>query len=146
MTWRARHFGVRWRMTSAVTAFAYPAKFVDEQVRGPFARWRHEHRFEDLGGATRVTDVVDYEVPLGPLGRLFDALVLNRYLTGLLERYGAVTREVLEDRVDGDEAEDDGADARRWRVLGPGGEDGRRQAQQHHDEVGQRLAARGEGA
>lgn len=146
VTWRARHFGVPWRMTSAVTAFAYPAKFVDEQVRGPFARWRHEHRFEDLGGTTRITDRVDYEVPLAPVGRLFDALVLNRYLTGLLERYNAAIRAEaeaggLQDGEDGDEAEDDGADARRWRLFRPGGQDGGGQAEEHHDEVRQRFAA-----
>jgi hypothetical protein len=40
--------------------------FCDQQVRGPFRRWRHEHRFEDLpGGRSRLTDHVEYDPPLG---------------------------------------------------------------------------------
>jgi ligand-binding SRPBCC domain-containing protein len=45
VTWQARHFGIRWRMTSRITQFRRPALFVDEQVSGPFAAFRHEHRF-----------------------------------------------------------------------------------------------------
>jgi hypothetical protein len=45
VTWRARHFGVAFRMTSAITSYEYPGRFVDEQQRGPFRRWWHEHTF-----------------------------------------------------------------------------------------------------
>jgi ligand-binding SRPBCC domain-containing protein len=46
VTWQARHFGLPFRMTSAVTDFDRPYRFVDEQTRGPFASWWHEHCFE----------------------------------------------------------------------------------------------------
>jgi uncharacterized protein (TIGR01777 family) len=41
--------------------------FVDEQVRGPFRHWRHEHRFIpiDEGRCCRLEDVIDYRAPLG---------------------------------------------------------------------------------
>ncbi|AEH37820.1 SRPBCC family protein [Halopiger xanaduensis] len=41
------------------------ATFVDEQVagRGPYERWRHTHRFADLGDATVVHDRIDYRTP-----------------------------------------------------------------------------------
>jgi ligand-binding SRPBCC domain-containing protein len=84
VTWRARHFGIWWRMTSAVVEYERPARFVDEMRRGPFAAWRHEHRFEAHGDGTRMVDVADYRVPLGPLGRLVDTLVLRRYMRRLL--------------------------------------------------------------
>lgn len=51
VTWRARHFGVPWRMTVKITEYEAPHRFVDEQVTGPFARWRHEHRFAPEGPA-----------------------------------------------------------------------------------------------
>src|SRR5688572_25674360 len=71
VTWRARHFGVWWRMTSRISAFDPPGYFVDEQVGGPFRRWRHEHHFESDGdGGTVICDLVDFAAPLGPLGRL----------------------------------------------------------------------------
>lgn len=42
VTWRARHFGIAFRMTSAITSFERPSGFVDEQQQGPFASWWHE--------------------------------------------------------------------------------------------------------
>ena len=42
-------------------------RFVDEQVRGPFSSWRHEHHFADgPGGSTAITDRVEWELP-GPV-------------------------------------------------------------------------------
>lgn len=46
-------------------------QFVDEQVRGPFARWIHTHRFEPLGeGRSQLVDRIDYALPMGALGNL----------------------------------------------------------------------------
>ncbi len=43
--------------------------FVDEQVSGPFRRWRHEHHFADgPGGGTTITDRVHWELPPMPTG------------------------------------------------------------------------------
>ena len=85
VTWRAWHFGIPFRMTSKVVEYERPARFVDAQVRGPFASWRHEHRFAELvDGSTTMTDVVRYRSPLGPIGALVDRLRLERYLVDLL--------------------------------------------------------------
>ncbi|MEU0884252.1 SRPBCC family protein [Lentzea sp. NPDC005914] len=85
VTWQARHFGLPWRMTSRISAFDPPGYFVDEQVEGPFRRWRHEHHFEPDGtGGTVMRDVVDFAAPLGPLGRLAELLVLDRYMPRLI--------------------------------------------------------------
>lgn len=85
VTWRARHFGVPFTMTSTITDLDRPHRFVDQQVDGPFGRWWHEHTFVQDGAATAMTDVVDFASPLGPLGRLVDAVVLTRYMTRLLD-------------------------------------------------------------
>ena len=78
VTFQARHFGVRWRMTARVTAFEPPGYFVDEQVSGPFRRWRHEHHFEPDGhGGTVMRDVIEFAAPLG-------RFVLDRYLPRLI--------------------------------------------------------------
>ena len=45
--------------------------FRDEQVRGPFTRWVHTHRFEpENGGGCTMEDHVDWELPMGAAGRL----------------------------------------------------------------------------
>jgi ligand-binding SRPBCC domain-containing protein len=66
VTWRARHFGITFRMTSALTEYQRPIRFVDEQQRGPFRRWWHEHTFESAAeGKTLMVDVVEFRSPLG---------------------------------------------------------------------------------
>lgn len=99
VTWRARHFGIPFRMTSAITEYERPARFVDEQQRGPFGSWWHEHRFTttDAGG-TLMVDVVRFRSPLGPLGRVADTVVLGRYLPHLLSRRNAWLKQELEAR------------------------------------------------
>ncbi len=89
VTWRARHFGIPFRMTSAITAYDRPHRFVDEQQRGPFRSWWHEHTFVESDVTTAMTDVVRYCVHAGPLGRVVDAVVLRTYMRRLLETRNA---------------------------------------------------------
>src|SRR5690606_26712819 len=80
-----RHFGLRLRLTARVTAAETPRWFADEQVAGPFRRWRHVHRFApDGAGGTVMTDEVDFAAPLGPLGRIAEAVFLRRYMERLI--------------------------------------------------------------
>ncbi|WEL21062.1 SRPBCC family protein [Halorhabdus sp. BNX81] len=50
--------------------------FVDEMSGGPFAHWRHTHRFEAVEGGTRITDHVEYRLAGGALGRLASPLAV----------------------------------------------------------------------
>lgn len=86
VTWSALHFGVRWRMTSRIAELDEPHRFVDEQTRGPFARFRHEHRFEpaESGASTVAHDTVEFAAPLGVLGRLVERPVLRPSLRRLI--------------------------------------------------------------
>jgi ligand-binding SRPBCC domain-containing protein len=99
VTWRARHFGVPFRLTSRITEYERPVRFVDEQQRGPFAFWWHEHTFRDLGSATTLmVDVIRFRSPLGPLGRAVDRGVLGRYMPHLIRQRNAWLRQALEER------------------------------------------------
>lgn len=59
---RLRGVPVRWR--TRIEEYEPPHRFVDRQVRGPYRLWRHEHRFEEIEGGTRMTDRVVYITPL----------------------------------------------------------------------------------
>jgi ligand-binding SRPBCC domain-containing protein len=96
VTWSARHFGVRQKLTTRITAFERPAHFRDSMVSGAFRRFDHDHFFKARGEATEMRDVFDFESPLGPLGRIADALVLTGYLRGFLERRNAVIKQAAE--------------------------------------------------
>ena len=46
VTWRARHFGLWFSLTSEIVIFNRPNHFRDSQLRGPFANFDHDHFFE----------------------------------------------------------------------------------------------------
>lgn len=86
VTWEATHFGVRQHLTSIITEFDPPYRFVDEMVNGAFKRFRHEHIFKLQEDGTLMTDKFDYTSPFGPLGRLADRMFLQSYMVRLLIR------------------------------------------------------------
>jgi len=84
VTWRARHFGIWFTMTSQITALERPSRFVDEQLQGPFRCFRHEHSFTRDGHATVMIDTVIVSSPI--FGRLAERLVLIPYLRRLIHQ------------------------------------------------------------
>ncbi|MYY10654.1 cyclase [Streptomyces sp. SID4919] len=85
VTWEARHFGIKWRMTSRISAYEKPGSFVDEQVAGPFRRWHHTHRFVPDGrGGTVMHDGIRFAAPFGLLGAAVETVVLARYMRNLI--------------------------------------------------------------
>jgi len=84
VTWSARHFGIRFRMTSVVFDVDRPRRFRDRQVRGPFGAFLHTHEFLPAAGGTLMRDTIEFLSPLGPLGRVVDAIVMRRHLIGVI--------------------------------------------------------------
>lgn len=101
VTWRARHFGLPFTMTSRITEWDRPTRFIDEQTRGPFRRFRHEHRFEAVSGRTRMVDDIAFDAPMGPLGWFAERVLLEHYLQRLIEQRGLYVKAVAEGRTDG---------------------------------------------
>ena len=92
---RIRGFPVRWQ--SEISAWEPPYRFVDEQRRGPYRRWRHEHKFESIDGGTAIYDTVDYRGPGWFMEPLVNRLFIRPDVEGifayrheqLLARYGS---------------------------------------------------------
>jgi ligand-binding SRPBCC domain-containing protein len=101
VTWRARHLGMRWTMTSRIVELERPTFFVDEQARGPFARFRHEHRFSSADGGTQMLDAVAFAAPYGPVGLLGERL-LRPYVRSLILRRNAHLKATAESRTHGE--------------------------------------------
>jgi ligand-binding SRPBCC domain-containing protein len=96
VTWRAKHFGIWQTLTSKIIDFDRPNYFVDEMVKGAFKSFRHEHHFSKVNGCTLMKDAFIFESPFGILGRLFNFLVLTRYMKKLLVERNRVIKEAAE--------------------------------------------------
>lgn len=81
---------VRW--VAEHTAYDPPRMFEDVQVSGPFRSWRHRHYVEPREGGAALRDEVDYEPPLGALGRALAPLLVGRRLRRLFDYRHEVTR------------------------------------------------------
>jgi ligand-binding SRPBCC domain-containing protein len=91
VTWEATHFFVRQLLTTKITSMERPLRFYDVMQQGAFKNMEHEHLFRAHNESTLMIDEFIYEVPYGIFGRLFDSLVLRRYMTNLLaERNHAI--------------------------------------------------------
>jgi ligand-binding SRPBCC domain-containing protein len=86
VTWRARHFGISWTMTSQITELDEPNRFVDAQLRGPFKAFRHEHSFRPITDGTEMLDNITFRAPLGPLGWIAERVLLSWYLPHLIRQ------------------------------------------------------------
>lgn len=60
--------------------------FVDEQRFGPYAMWHHEHHFQEIeGGKVKMTDIVNYKLPVGFLGDLFGGAIIKNKVQSIFE-------------------------------------------------------------
>ena len=71
-------------------------RFVDTQLRGPYALWHHTHEFEPQpADRTRMRDTVRYALPLGPLGELALRLFVHRDVEAIFEHRARVIAPLL---------------------------------------------------
>ena len=68
--YRLKLHGVPLRWRTRIDQWAAYERFVDVQLRGPYALWHHTHLFEALAGGTVMTDLVNFRLPLAPFGGL----------------------------------------------------------------------------
>lgn len=59
--------------------------FIDEQRFGPYSFWHHQHIFEAKDGGVLMRDILHYKVPLGPVGKLINALFISKKVKGIFD-------------------------------------------------------------
>lgn len=75
--------GVPVRWVTRIPLVEAPYRFVDEQEKGPYAYWRHEHILRPERGGTMMEDIVTYRLPLGPLGDLAHQMFVKSRLESI---------------------------------------------------------------
>ena len=84
ITWRARHFGIYQRLTVMISDLRYPDYFEDKMVKGAFQSFTHKHNFKPGKATTLMEDHFEYFTPYGLAGKLFNKIVLYKYMEQLL--------------------------------------------------------------
>jgi len=96
--------GLPMRWTTYIADYDPPYRFVDVQLRGPYAFWHHTHDFRETDRGTVIEDTVRYALPFGPLGSIAHALFVKNDLDHVFsfrrkviaDTFGAVTAERAE--------------------------------------------------
>ena len=81
--YRIRWLGLPLKWRTLITDYQPPRFFVDEQLKGPYRLWKHRHEFKEENGASMISDRVEYELPLGILGRMAHTVIVARQLKGI---------------------------------------------------------------
>jgi ligand-binding SRPBCC domain-containing protein len=96
VTWKAKHFGL-WQELSTQISDATPfIYFKDVMIKGAFKSMEHEHFFEEKQTETLMKDVFKFSSPLGILGKLFNTLILKRYMTDFLMERNEMIKKIAE--------------------------------------------------
>lgn len=93
--YRIRLFGLPMRWQTLIESFDPDEGFVDVQVRGPYALWRHTHSFSDHPRGTLMCDRVEYALPFGAFGRLACRLFVRRQLDSIFDHRRAIVGEAF---------------------------------------------------
>lgn len=62
-----------------------PRSFVDKQLKGPYAFWRHRHTFHSIPEGTMMGDHVEYALPWGLLGEWAHRAFVRSQLKGIFD-------------------------------------------------------------
>lgn len=93
--YRLRIRGVPMRWRTLISLYDPPHRFVDEQVRGPYRHWIHEHIFEPTPGGTLMRDHVRYELPRLPGRGLIHRLIVRPDLQRIFDHRTRVISSIM---------------------------------------------------
>ncbi len=77
--------GIPINWMTEITSVNAPFSFVDTQLVGPYKVWHHQHHFQETENGTLMTDIVNYSIPLGPLGSIADVLFVKSKLKAIFD-------------------------------------------------------------
>ncbi len=59
--------------------------FIDEQRFGPYALWHHQHHFKEVDGGVLMTDILNYAIPYGFIGRIANSLIVAKKVQSIFD-------------------------------------------------------------
>lgn len=93
--YRLRLHGLPLAWRSRIEEWTPSTRFVDRQVRGPFALWHHVHELEPARGGTVVRDRVRYRLPFGLVGSVVAGSLVRRDLERIFDFRRDAVRDIF---------------------------------------------------
>lgn len=78
-------FNIPVEWITEISHVSRPHYFVDNQLKGPYKVWHHQHFFEETVEGVKITDIVTYSLPLGFLGKLIAGRLVRKKVEGIFE-------------------------------------------------------------
>jgi ligand-binding SRPBCC domain-containing protein len=69
--------------------------FADEQRKGPYNMWHHQHHFREIPGGVEMTDIVHYKNPFWLIGNIANGLIVKKQLKKIFDYRWEKTEEVF---------------------------------------------------
>jgi ligand-binding SRPBCC domain-containing protein len=95
IVYRIRWHGFPMRWITEIRSWDPPTGFVDVQLHGPYSDWQHTHSFQPVDGGTLMRDIVRYSLPIGFLGRIAAAWVVNAELNTIFDYRASKVSDIL---------------------------------------------------
>jgi ligand-binding SRPBCC domain-containing protein len=93
-----RLFGVPFHWRTVITAWQPSILFADDQARGPYQLWHHEHRFNAIDSGTEIVDRVEYRVSGGPIEPIIHTIFVGPQVKKIFDYRRQVILEVFGQR------------------------------------------------
>ena len=78
-------FGIKMNWMTEITHVKEKEYFVDEQRFGPYALWHHQHHFKEVKGGVLMTDLLNYAIPYGIIGRMVNSIIVAKKVRQVFE-------------------------------------------------------------
>lgn len=77
--------GIPMTWVTEITQVKEKEFFIDNQLKGPYKFWHHQHLFKPVPGGVEMTDILHYAVPYGFLGTFLERLFIRKKVEGIFE-------------------------------------------------------------
>ena len=87
--------GIKMNWVTEITHIKDKKYFVDEQRKGPYKMWHHEHILVETDNGIIMKDIISYIPPFGILGKILNKLFIKRQVSEIFNYRTEVLKKIF---------------------------------------------------
>lgn len=95
--YRLKLYGIPFKWRTKITDWQPPHQFTDSQLKGPYQKWVHTHRFQEKDGGALMTDRVIYRISGGVFAPFVNKFFVRNNVENIFTYREAKIREIFPD-------------------------------------------------